>query len=538
LRARIALLGCATLLIACADLHPDNGQLRCAADPQHRCPRGYHCELPSETCWKNGEAPSGDLGQPGDLGEADLTPALAKGAACTPGGMPCETGHCVDGVCCESTCADSCTACNLEGFLGDCERVPAGLPRGGRQACAGNGPCAGTCDGSSDGCSYPPASVHCGADCTGTCKGDGSCSTGGTGGCPGGFGCKSDGSGCLTQCDKLEDCQPNFVCNAPACARIPESDCLDGNDNNGDEKKDCDDPTCTALVTCVPGVAVGNELGLFGDASCAGDYGVSMALHQGFDPKACNACGCSVSTSCRNSVDFFSGASCTGGSSSTNIDGGNGSCTTVSAPGQPASIRFNEQTTLSSSCVPGAGSTPMTPSFASSKTFCAPSRQSASCTMGQVCVPKPMVPLCVRVPQTGASCPAGYTTNALGTWYGSYSDDRTCGCGTCSVTSGGTCPATRPNIFLSYSDAPTCVGAMGGGGNNAYINVSSYADPTTGCMNNATPGCTPIAGNCWGPLNTLYMVQTAGGTGGSCSRPGQVTSGSAMPTQGSTICCQ
>ena len=49
---------------------------------------------------------------------------------------------------------------------------------------------------------------------------------------------------------------------APNCVRIPESDCLDGKDNNGDGLADCADPTCAAVVACVPDAPAGDELGL------------------------------------------------------------------------------------------------------------------------------------------------------------------------------------------------------------------------------------------------------------------------------------
>ena len=53
----------------------------------------------------------------------------SKGEACsasTP--TDCQSGFCVDGVCCNSACPGTCQTCNLAGSLGTCANIPSGSP--------------------------------------------------------------------------------------------------------------------------------------------------------------------------------------------------------------------------------------------------------------------------------------------------------------------------------------------------------------------------------------------------------------------------
>ena len=123
--------------IACSPYQCKGGAcpLTCGADAD--CIAGYHCS-PKGRCSKN----------------------LGLGAACT---LPneCTSGFCSDGVCCNADCgSQQCAACN---GAGHCAAV-AGPPVGGRPACDGAGPCQGTCDGvKAAACTYPDATVSCGA---------------------------------------------------------------------------------------------------------------------------------------------------------------------------------------------------------------------------------------------------------------------------------------------------------------------------------------------------------------------------------------
>ena len=96
----------------------------------------------------------------------------------------CDSGNCVDGVCCSSASCGTCAVCNVAGSAGACQPVPAGAmePHGG---CTAAPPCGfnGTCDGG--GACRPMAAGHqlrhgvvhridVDAGC-GACDGAGSC---------------------------------------------------------------------------------------------------------------------------------------------------------------------------------------------------------------------------------------------------------------------------------------------------------------------------------------------------------------------------
>jgi len=73
----------------------------------------------------------------------------------------CDTGHCVDGVCCESVCTRPCSVCNLPKTAGTCAPTPG---------------CAGVCDGNTtitdpEGNQFSCAPYKCttSASCTSSC---------------------------------------------------------------------------------------------------------------------------------------------------------------------------------------------------------------------------------------------------------------------------------------------------------------------------------------------------------------------------------
>jgi hypothetical protein len=115
-----------------------------------------------------------------DAGDAavDLPMDLPDGAECVKSEQ-CQSGACVDEVCCEGRC----TSCALQSKRGKCELVPSGAdPRGD---CAGDD-----------------------ADCNGSCDGSGCCRAAEPTGC-GGYLCDAAGGACKASCTlstESDDC--------------------------------------------------------------------------------------------------------------------------------------------------------------------------------------------------------------------------------------------------------------------------------------------------------------------------------------------
>lgn len=151
-------------------------------------------------------------------------PRAANGGTCAVDDG-CTSGHCADGLCCDTACGGQCEACNVTGRVGTCWPVSGG-PHGARPACdKGTDVCsAKVCDGKNpsacDG--FPSATTTCGsAQCTSagyietaTCDGAGSCSKPSPKSC-GAYACGS--GGCKTGCATNDDCSTGFVCNGVAC---------------------------------------------------------------------------------------------------------------------------------------------------------------------------------------------------------------------------------------------------------------------------------------------------------------------------------
>jgi MYXO-CTERM domain-containing protein len=76
------------------------------------------------------------------LSTAEILTGLAPlGKTCT-GSTDCDSAHCVDGRCCNTSCTGTCDACDLPSSSGTCSHV-TGLPHGSRGSC-GTFVCQGT----------------------------------------------------------------------------------------------------------------------------------------------------------------------------------------------------------------------------------------------------------------------------------------------------------------------------------------------------------------------------------------------------------
>jgi hypothetical protein len=153
----------------------------------------------------------------------------------------CESGFCVDGVCCENACAGRCTTCASARARGKCVPVPAGnadlraLAPGSAvdpaQSCADQGPqsCGanGRCDGKG-GCEiYRDNTICAPGSCEATTNQGTAPSVCRAGRCehPAGQTCAPfvgcSGNRCSTSCDDDRDCSAGNVCTAGSCGKRP-----------------------------------------------------------------------------------------------------------------------------------------------------------------------------------------------------------------------------------------------------------------------------------------------------------------------------
>jgi len=104
------------------------------------------------------------------------------------------------------------------------------------------------------------------------------------------------------------------------CERILESNCLDGLDNNGDGLADCADPSCNALVQCVPDVGAGNDIGIvLPTGPCPVGYDAQVVYHDTLQGMACT--GCSCKTKCSSDLYLSNVNTCAEASMITTIAG-------------------------------------------------------------------------------------------------------------------------------------------------------------------------------------------------------------------------
>ncbi|AUX22728.1 hypothetical protein SOCEGT47_032350 [Sorangium cellulosum] len=192
----------------------------------------------------SGSASAGAGGAP--PGSGLCLDRLGIGAECTRD-RQCESGHCVDGVCCESRCDGQCQACDVENNVGKCTPVGTDLrpepphPNEGgtfrREACPGEGACAGYCGGDREArCMFPvDGAVARTSVCT--CPDEGCavgpatltsyfCDGSGLEKAPvvercGGLRC-ADESSCKASCASDEDCIADFICADGICVDLEE----------------------------------------------------------------------------------------------------------------------------------------------------------------------------------------------------------------------------------------------------------------------------------------------------------------------------
>jgi hypothetical protein len=290
---------------------PAGGGLSCAP---FRCKAdGSGC---ADRCSNGSECVSSDLCSNESCGK------IGNGLPCRNPNQ-CQSGFCVDGVCCNAPCGEQCMACDVTGALGTCTQVPAGLPRGGRPPCAGAGTgCGGSCTpASTTSCTYPGGETTCrSASCVNTsttasqttaaaCDGQGSCGAGVTTAC-GVYLCAANGT-CGTTCVGDFDCAGGHICRGGACV------------SRGGTATACSSSAeCADGLTCKDGVCCESACG---DAcrSCnvTGQEGRCVVVASADDPDTCPAdtrtCNGAGACTLREGQICSSASDCGGGTCTT-----------------------------------------------------------------------------------------------------------------------------------------------------------------------------------------------------------------------------
>ena len=186
-----------------------------------------------------------------------------NGAACGCN-ADCTSDFCVDGVCCNSACTESCKSCNTPSAPGVCSFVAAGVAPGVASVCpqspASSCGLDGTCDGMGGCRTYELGTVCQAGTCNGAavggirvCDGAGSCTSGPSIICAP-FNCDSKSNACVVTCASDSDCAPNTKCVAGSCGLKPngaactmQSQCASGHCADGV----CCNSSCTGpCVSC------------------------------------------------------------------------------------------------------------------------------------------------------------------------------------------------------------------------------------------------------------------------------------------------
>ena len=164
-------------------------------------------------------------------------PAGENGSACGAGSQ-CQSGFCVDTVCCDKPCQGQCEACDLSAAVGTCSPI-AGPPHGNRAPCEaaiGDDPCtARACDGENSATSceaFVGAAVACReASCeagveseAALCDGSGTCPAPKKHPCAP-FACAEHA--CKEACVVDADCEGGATCDAASGSCVTGATCID-----------------------------------------------------------------------------------------------------------------------------------------------------------------------------------------------------------------------------------------------------------------------------------------------------------------------
>jgi hypothetical protein len=439
-----------------------------------------------------GQVVDNDMGTSGPIDLAGSN--FANGSPCGAGSQ-CQSGFCVDGVCCNMGCGGQCEACDA---TGTCVAVTSGQPTGSRAACAGSGTCAGSCSSASRSvCSYPGASTICvQQSCTAGvktlatgCDGAGMCPTAGTFNCPSN---SCAGSDCVGACTDDTMCSaPTPFCNLPqgvclatkglgamctAGSQCTSTFCTDGVCCNVACGGQCQACNLTGNVGHCATVASGQPVTNAGTtrAACAGS-GACQGTCNGTSATMCVLPGSSVtcgSPSCMNAT-LTPAPTCNG----------SGSCVAGSASACPGDLVCASATACKPSCA-GDGDCIAARYCAASTSACTMQKaQGVACNLATDCKMSP----CAEC-ATAGGCQTGFCCNAA------------CGgaCQSCAAASGATANGSCTTLAAGSAGNPSC---------SPYVCNGAIATCPTSCAVNTD--CVPTHGFCSGNVcGTCFVAGT------------------------------
>jgi hypothetical protein len=186
---------------------------------------GYACEADGRACKKSCASAEGDCVTGSFCENKECRDTREIGAECGTNDLACASEHCVEGVCCDGACSETCRSCKVAGSKGTCTKVTGDDTKGdcpGETACGG-----GQCE---DGaCAYFAPTVSCKTQCkTGDafvlesfhCDGSGHCqATAEESRCEPGKCASAPAAGapaCDPSCLGHDDCSSKSVCDRSA----------------------------------------------------------------------------------------------------------------------------------------------------------------------------------------------------------------------------------------------------------------------------------------------------------------------------------
>ena len=454
----------------------------------YKCANGTSC---ATSCAADSDCAAGNFCRTSD---SSCQPVMATGAACTSD-LQCNSGHCTDGLCCDTSCTNPCVACSAAlkqgGIDGECGPAKTGTDP--HSDCVDDGAASCNRDGQCNGggaCRLYAAGTSCGSSqCVGNaatgliCNGAGLCSANSTGADCAPYTCKA--GSCANPCVDDTDCVTGLYCNAlGACttkgalgiACTGASQCASGTCSEGV----CCDTSCAApCMACTAALKQGGADGLCGPVAAGTDphYG---CMQEG--PATCGHDGtCDGTGDCRY---YAAGIACGAGTCLGNL------------------VQAVECNGLGT-CSAGSGGTDCSPYVCQQGSCSATCQTPADCVSGYRCDQGACVSMKVSGESctTSAQCESGFCADGVccGTACSGQCEacDESGAAGTCTVVTGAP-RGSRPACAGSGPCAGTCNGFSPScdypGAVVACAAASCTADLLSGNTCDGAGTCTPKTG--------------------------------------------